>query len=135
MVNSILRAAARISAVLVLALVAIPASASGQSDIYLPGQLTSAPKIVSMADASRVIQMAYPENLRSRGIGGTVQLQFVIGPDGRVEEETIRVVVAAEDELGEAAKRAAAKLEFSAPKVKDASVRVRVMLPIVFRPS
>lgn len=135
MVNPILRAAARISAVLVLALAAIPTSASGQSDIYLPGQLTSAPRIVSMADASRVIQMAYPENLRSRGIGGTVQLQFVIGPDGRVEEETIRVVVAAEEELGEAAKRAAAKLEFSPPKVQDASVRVRVMLPIVFRPS
>jgi protein TonB len=135
MVNPILRAAARISAGLVLALAAIPTSASGQSDIYLPRQLTSAPRIVSMADASRVIQMAYPENLRSRGIGGTVQLQFVIGPDGRVEEETIRVVVAAEEELGEAAKRAAAKLEFSPPKVQDASVRVRVMLPIVFRPS
>ena len=133
--TSILRAVARISAVLFLAIAALADGAAAQGDVYAPGQLTSAPKIVSMDDASRTIQMSYPEHLRSRGVGGTVQLQFIIGPDGRVEEESIRIVVASVQELGEAAVRAAAKLEFSPPKVKDAPVRVRVMLPIVFKPS
>lgn len=133
--NTILRAVARIAPLLAFALIAAPETVAAQTPVYLPGQLTSAPKILSMDDASRVIQMSYPENLRSRGIGGTVQLQFVIGPDGRVEKESIEVIVSTVEELGDAARRAAARLEFSPPKVKDEPVRVRVMLPIVYKPS
>lgn len=132
--QTILRGVARIAPVLVLALGALPGDAAAQGQVYLPGQLTSAPRILSMEDASRIIQLSYPERLRSRGIGGTVQLQFIIGPSGRVEEESIAILAAAEEELGEAAKRAAAKLEFSPPKVGNESVRVRVMLPIVYKP-
>lgn len=129
------RDAARWLAVLVLGVALVPDAAAAQSDVYLPGQLTSAPKILSMDGTARMIQMSYPENLRSRGIGGTVQLQFIIGPDGKVEEESIEVISASVPELGEAAKRVAARFEFSPPRVNDKAVRVRVMLPIVYKPN
>jgi protein TonB len=129
------RDAARWLAVIALGWALVPEGAAAQTDVYLPGQLTAAPKILSMDGTARMIQMSYPENLRSRGVGGTVQLQFIIGPDGRVEEESIEIIAASVAELGEAAKRVAARLEFSAPKVNEKAVRVRVMLPIVYKPS
>jgi protein TonB len=117
----------------VLVLAAAPASSAAQ-DLYLPSQLTQAPKVASMEETARLISGSYPEHLRTQGIGGTVQLQFIVGPDGKVEPSSIEILSSTVTELGEAAKKVVEKLEFSPPKVKNDAVRVTVKLPIVYRP-
>ncbi|MGH7504709.1 MAG: energy transducer TonB [Longimicrobiales bacterium] len=119
---------------MLLAVLMMPAESAAQK-LYTAAQLTQAPKVVSMEKTARMIQGSYPDHLRSRGIGGTVQLQFVVGPDGKVEPSSVEVLATTVEELGEAAKRVAERLEFFPPKVKDVAVRAKVILPIVYRAS
>ncbi len=122
----------------VLALVALaPTRAQAQASdvVYVASDLTSLPRMASIDRASRTIQASYPEHLRRNGVGGTVQLQLIIGPDGKVEPNSIQVVSSTVPELGEAATKAAEKLEFVPGKVKDSPVRSKVILPITYRAS
>lgn len=112
-----------------------PQSVSAQEAVYVASDLTTLPKMASMDKAARAVQAAYPEHLRTRGVSGTVQLQLIVGADGKVEPESIQVVSASVEELGDAAKKAATRLEFTPGKVNDAAVRAKVVLPITFRAS
>ena len=124
--------AARLS--LALALVAaVPALAGAQDKIYDAGELTSQPKVASMTRTAQLVQSSYPAKLRTAGVDGTVQVQFVVGADGKVESSSIQVVAATVPALGDAAREVASKLEFKPGKVDDAAVRTRVLLPIVYK--
>lgn len=112
---------------------AMPGLAAAQDKIYAAEELTTRPKVASMARTAQLVQRSYPMKLKSAGIDGTVHIQFVIGADGKVESETIEVLVASVPALGDAAKQVAAKLEFQPGKVDEEAVRTRVMLPIVYK--
>ena len=119
---------------LAVALVAaVPALAAAQDKVYDATELTSQPKLASMTRTAQLVQQSYPSKLKSAGVDGTVQVQFVVGADGKVEGSSIEVVAATVPALGEAAKEVAAKIEFKPGKVNDAPVRTRVLLPIVYK--
>jgi protein TonB len=120
-------------AVMVAAFVPESAQAQASDVVYVAADLTTLPKMASMEKAARIIQASYPNNLKSQGVGGTVQLQLIVGVDGKVESGSVKVVSSSVPELGEAALDAAQKLEFTPGKVKDAAVRARVILPITYR--
>ena len=86
------------------------------------------------AATARLIARAYPEDLRKSNTGGSVQLEFVIGKDGKVETSSISVVEATQPALGNAAKAVVEKMEFVPGKKDGQSVRTRVQLPLVFKP-
>jgi TonB family protein len=113
----------------------VPQSAHAQSAevVYVASDLTTLPKMASMEKAARIIQESYPSKLKSQGVGGTVQLQLIVGMDGKVESGSVQVMVSTVPELGAAALSAAEKLVFTPGKVKDAAVRARVILPITYR--
>ena len=112
---------------------ALPALASAQDKVYAAEELTTKPKVQSMTRTAQLVQRSYPEKLKAAGVDGTVQIQFVIGADGKVDPGSIEVVAASVPALGEAAKEVAAKLEFQPGKVNDSPVRTRVLLPIVYK--
>ena len=112
---------------------ALPALASAQDKVYSADELTTKPKVQSMSRTAQLVQHSYPEKLKAAGVDGTVQVQFVIGADGKVDPGSIEVVAASVPALGEAAKAVAAKLEFQPGKVNDSPVRTRVLLPIVYK--
>jgi len=91
-------------------------------------QVSYLAKLKSWPDRHKV----YPEDARNRRVEGTVQLYFVIGPDGRVLEYSIR------ESLGDAAlDRAAEELIERAqplPELPDAFGRdqLPIVLPIQF---
>ena len=118
----------------VVATAAAPRLASAQGEVYGPDQLTAAPKLVSPAAAARLIARSFPEELRKSGTGGTVQLQFVIAPSGKVEPGSVEIVEAPAPALAAAAKAVAEKMEFVPGKKDGAPVRARVQLPIVYKP-
>lgn len=122
-------------AALALALgTAAPRLAHAQGEVYGSEDLTSAPRLASPAAAARLIVRSFPDELRRQSVGGTVQLQFVIAPNGRVEPGSVEVVTAPQQALGAAAKAVAEKLEFVPGKKDGSTVRARVVMPIVYKP-
>lgn len=112
---------------------AVPTLAAAQDKVHDAAELTRRPKIASMARTARLVQSSYPPKLKSAGVDGTVQVQFVVGTDGKVEASSVEVLAATVPALGDAARAVAAKLEFQPGRVNDAPVRTRVLLPIVYR--
>src|SRR5690349_8738513 len=54
-------------------------------DVFNADQISSPPKLVSPAATARLVARSFPEDLRKANTGGTVQLQFVIAANGKVE--------------------------------------------------
>jgi protein TonB len=123
------------AAAVAFALCAAPRLAAAQGEVVYGGEdLTSPPKLVSSAAAARLVARSFPEEMRRAGTGGTVQLQFVIGKDGKVEPSSIEVVDTPAPALGAAAKTVAEKMQFVPGKKDGTTVRARVQLPIVYKP-
>jgi len=81
----------------------------------------------------RLIQASYPAALKHAGVNGTVQLEFVVLPTGKVEAGSVEIVAASAPAFGEAAKSVAEKLEFNPGIFKGEPVRVRVILPLIYK--
>jgi periplasmic protein TonB len=103
-------------------------------DVFGAEQLSSPPKLVSPAATARAVARSFPEELRRTNTGGTVQLQFVIAANGKVEPSSIEVLEAPTPALASAAKTVAEKMEFVPGKKDGSAVRARVQLPIVYKP-
>ncbi len=124
-------------AVALLALMAAPRSAEAQTEtdkIYAIAEVETPPKLASSSLAAKLIQESYPADLKSRGVGGMVELQFVVDAKGKVDPKSVEVVDATQTALGEAARKVVARLDFSPGKVKGSGVRTKVVLPIIYKP-
>lgn len=108
-----------------------PVGASAQQ-VFELDQLTDKPRIAAPMAAQRAIEKAYPRSLLTRGVGGKVMLQFVLGEDGKVDVASIVVQSADHGELAEAAKQAMAHIEFVPGRVDGQPVQTRVVFPISF---
>jgi protein TonB len=124
-----LRAAAVAAIVL-----AVPGLAHAQDKVFDLSELETPPRLQSPSQAVRQIQRSYPDVLRRKGIGGDVQVQFVVGPDGSVDPSSVEVLDASAPELGDAAISVVKELKFTPAKVGSAPVRARVVLPISYKP-
>jgi len=109
-------------------------AAAQDEKVYPMSELTNPPKLSSTTLAARLIQESYPADLKSRGVGGMVELQFVVNSKGKVEPASVEVVDATQTALGEAAKKVVAKLEFNPGKLNGSAVKTKVVLPIIYKP-
>lgn len=110
-------------------------SAQAQSDkVYAISDVQAPPRLSSSVTAARLIQESYPADLRSRGVGGMVELQFVVDDKGKVDPASVEVVDATQTALGEAARKVVTRLDFNPAKVNGTPVRVKVTLPIIYKP-
>jgi protein TonB len=107
--------------------------AQDASKVYDLSEVDAMPKLSSSSFMARIISDAYPANLRKAGIGGAVQMEFVVDASGKVEVSSIEAVSNV-PALVEAAKMVAPKLEFVPAKVKGTAVKSRVVLPLIFKP-
>lgn len=132
-----LRAAFVIMLTAAAVVLALPSGASAQASgtVYLPGQLTKLPHLTSVQQAARLIERSYPPAMKNQGIGGTVQIQVVVGPDGSVDPASVKVLSATAPQLGSAAKSVAAQLKFEPGAIDGRPVAVRVIVPVVYKTS
>jgi protein TonB len=107
-----------------------PRAASAQA--FSPDQLSEMPKIKSASQAKSVIERAYPRQMQEAGVGGKVQIRFVVNPDGSVDATSVEVVAASMKALGEAAAEAVRKIEFVPGKKDGSAVASVVVMPISF---
>jgi len=110
-------------------------TAEAQDKVYAIAELQSPPKLRSTADAGRFIAESYPEELKRRGQGGMVEVQFVVDEKGKVDPTSVEVLDATHSQLGEAAKKVAPRLEFQPGKAGGAAVKSKVVLPIIYKPN
>lgn len=122
----------------VLALVTVGVSATearAQDDkVYAISEVQNPPKLTSNALAAKLIQESYPADLKNRGVGGMVEIQFVVDAKGKVDPSSVEVLDATQTALGEAAKKVVSRLDFSPGKVNGAGVKTKVVLPIIYKP-
>ena len=123
------RIASRFAALFVAAFIILPAHVSAQQAFELK-DLSEAPAIKSSSQAQSVIARSYPAHLQNAGIGGSVQVRFVVGPDGSVDSGSIEILAASSQALGEAAMEAVSKIEFTPGKKDGAAVPSYVVMPI-----
>lgn len=90
------------------------------------------PQFRNTSDVQRYVQRNYPPLLRDAGIQGSVQVQFVVGTDGRVEPSSIEVISTDHEQFADVARRAVERMRFSPAKVNNRAVRVLVTMPIQF---
>lgn len=110
-------------------------SAAAQDDkVYQMSEVSNPPKLASATMAARLIQESYPEDLKRRGVGGMVELQFVVDAKGKVDPASVEVMDATQTALGDAAKKVISRLDFSPGKMNGASVKTKVVLPIIYKP-
>lgn len=109
-------------------------SAAAQDKVYEMSEVQSAPKLSSATMAARLIQESYPEDLKRRGVGGMVELAFIVDAKGKVDPASVQVTDATQTALGEAAKKVVSRLDFSPGKVNGAGVKTKVVLPIIYKP-
>ena len=74
----------------------------------------------------------YPEELRLAGVTGTVQVQFIVGPDGRAEPESFRVLRTAHAGFTESVREALACMRFKPAELHGRKVRQLVQQPFTF---
>ncbi len=116
----------------VLALLLAPTHGAAQQNYYTLAEVTDQPGLKSSRQAQQVILRNYPQALQDAGVGGKVQLRFIVDASGKVESSTIEVVATTVQALGEAAVEAVADIEFEPGKKDGSPVRTLVVMPISF---
>lgn len=128
--RSVRTLAAAIAVAAGLALAAPASDLAAQAKVYDGAELTTPPKVKSPSAAAAAVETSLPAQLRS--IGGRVQLEFVVDQTGKVEPESVEVIVSSASALGEAAKKAVQRIAFTPGMVDGQPVRSRVKFPIVY---
>lgn len=114
-------------------LVAMPLSAQ-QADttrVYDLHEVEVAPRPRNTPEFIEALNRSYPPHLRAAGVGGTVQVGFVVGADGGPGE--VRVLSTPDTGLDGPSVQAVALLRFDPAQVQGRAVPVRVELPITWR--
>lgn len=104
---------------------------------YPTRQLSDSPLAADsqVAQTPAVLRMGplhYPREARTRGLQGWAVFDFIIGPDGRPEAGSLRLVAASDPVFAPAAERAITEAEFVPGRVWGVAVRVLVRLPVRF---
>lgn len=125
-----IRRAAALAALVLGAALAAPSDAAAQDRVYAANEVSSPPAIKSPSAAASAIQRSLPGGLAA--VGGRVQLRFIVETDGKVDPASIEVMAASANALGEAAKRAVARIEFKPATMDGQPVRSVVLFPVVY---
>ena len=75
----------------------------------------------------------YPNSMRESGMTGRVVVQFVVGPNGRVESGSIKILESTNSAFAAAVREVLPRHRFSPAKIGGKAVRQIVQQPFVFR--
>lgn len=84
----------------------------------------------NQAEVVRLMQRLYPNALRSSGTEGSVQVQFVVTAEGRVDMSTVQVVSSSNAQFTEATLKALQEFRFTPARKGEHNVRMLTTLPV-----
>jgi TonB family protein len=119
-----------------LALAAAAPAASQQpvadsARVYELHEVEVLPRPQNVPDFTEALRSGYPPHLRATGVGGTVQVVFVVGPDG--VPGGVRVISTPDSSFSAPSVQAVSLLRFTPAQVQGRPVSVRVEQPITWR--
>jgi protein TonB len=100
---------------------------------YQVAVLDSPPAISNMTDVPRALVRNYPRLLLDAGISGAVTMRFVIEPNGTVDQSSVQVVNASNDQFRTAATNVVEMMRFRPGRYRGEPVRVLIEMPINFQ--
>jgi TonB family protein len=114
---------------------AVPSAAQQPSAdsarVYELHEVEVLPRPENAADFTAALQAGYPVHLRDSGVGGTVQVAFVVRPDGHPGD--IRVLSTPDSAFDAPTVQAVSLLRFTPAQLRGGAVPVRVEQPITWR--
>ncbi|HEX2077838.1 MAG TPA: energy transducer TonB [Longimicrobium sp.] len=105
--------------------------AASTARVYELHEVEVLPRPQNAAEFTAALAQAYPPHLREAGVGGTVQVAFVVGADGTPGE--VRVVSTPDSSFSAPSVQAVSLLRFTPAQVGGQPVAVRVEQPITWR--
>jgi TonB family protein len=84
-------------------------------------------------EITRLLQRFYPAALRDAGVEGSVQVQFVVGADGRVDMQSVEIISTTHSMFTEASLRALREFRFRPARKGEHNVRMLTTLPIQWK--
>lgn len=122
-------------AILFVLAAAVPAAAQQPSAdsarVYELSEVEVLPRPRNAADFAAALREAYPPHLRTAGVGGTVQVGFVVGPDGVPAD--VRVLATPDSGFNAPTVRAVSLLRFTPAQAGGRAVAARVEQPVTWR--
>ena len=109
-----------------------PASSDNAYELAL---LSRQPELANRGSIGSVMERLYPRDLQDAGIGGTVVMQFVIEPDGKVDMSSARVLDSDNEKLSEATLKAVERFRFRPGQYRGENVRVLLRMPVTWSPA
>lgn len=104
----------------------------GQQEPYEVHMLDAPPRLMNVAAAVTRMRTLYPQALLDAGISGKVLVSLVIGPDGTVVPESIKVEESTNADFNGPSVRLVEQFRFEAGKVDGVAVHTAVMMPIAW---
>jgi protein TonB len=101
---------------------------------YEVAQLDEKPDLRNKSQVQSMLSRYYPRMLQDAGIGGTTMMQFVILPDGTVDESTVKVISTTHEQFSEASEKVVNKFKFKPGMYHGKPVRVLIQMPITWQP-
>ena len=121
-------------ATLLATLLALPGFLRAQGGVvYAGADLDAPPTLVSPENAARLLTRSYPASLKRFGVTGTVQVQFIVSANGKVEPASVQVMSSTAPQFATAARSVVERIEFRPGEVKGLPVRALVLLPIIYK--
>jgi TonB family protein len=99
--------------------------------VYELAEVEALPRPQNAAEFAAALRQGYPPHLRDAGVGGTVQVSFVLGPDGQPGD--VRVLSTPDSAFNAPTVQAVSLLRFTPAQVQGRPVAVRVEQPITWR--
>ena len=98
----------------------------GDSTVYRESELTDSPEVLQFREP------AYPTALKNAGIGGAVDLTYVVDAQGRVEPGSVVIVSSDHPAMVESVLQSLGRAVFRPGRIHGLAVRVRVRQSIRF---
>jgi protein TonB len=90
------------------------------------------PELANRAAIAQALSASYPRRLRDAGTGGASRVRAMVGEDGRVVRDSIRVLWSTRPEFAEAAVYVIGQMRFRAARQNGAPVAVWITVPVTF---
>lgn len=89
-------------------------------------------ELINREQIARRLQQLYPPLLRDSGVTGKVSVQMVVGSDGRVDMETVKILSTSHEAFAEVTMQVLKDLRFKPAKMGDNNVRMLTVMPVTW---
>ena len=103
---------------------------TGGTGTYSSNMVDRRAELINRQEVARRLQQLYPPLLRDAGVTGTVSVQFVVTPQGRVEMSSVKILSASHESFSDATRQVLKDLRFSPAKVGNTNVRMLTVMPV-----